>query len=391
MSLENTPIETPKTADIAKFIQNEYKSLTGVTTIPEGGTVWTLSWALAAIYILIYRFGTWAFNQIFFSRADSYYKKERGREYGLFQGTGLRAVLEGITGGGTPSALLPAGTLYQSVDNQGIYSVDSDAFVDPSGDLVAQVRANEVGADFTLSAGQQLTLVSPLAGIPTILFVTSVITDGEDPESDEAYFDRIDSRIKRPPQGGSPGDYFLWSTEVDGVIDVVLYEQVSGEIDVYPIVEGDNGIDRKPSASDIQRVEDSIESSGQFVYNDRRPIGADVNVDYIGLEEYRVEIEGFTSNGGTPTQEQAIYDEINNYLGGLRPTNPGLGKEGDTTEVNANIIFSIVNTITLAAGFTVDDVRTYFIPTSAPEEQVLPKRPLAPAKIVQFVSLTIIS
>ena len=286
MSLEDIPIKTPTTGGISEFIQNEYKSLTGATYLSTGGPVWTMAWALAAIYVLLYRFGTWAFNQIFWSSADPSNKKERGSEYGMSQGTGQKAVLEVVGGGGTPAATLPSGTLVQSVEGGYLYRTTSEATVTGGGSVTVQIQSDLPGEEYSTAGGSNsVQLVAPLAGIPNILFATLLVTPGIDTEEDEDYFTRIYSRMIRQPQGGSPGDYFLWATEVGGIIDIVIYIDAAGEIDVYPIADGTNGSDKIPSGAEITAVAASIDTSGQFVYMDRRPIDADVTEQTIGLED----------------------------------------------------------------------------------------------------------
>lgn len=391
MSIENAPISAPTTADIAEFIQNEYKSLTGVISIPDKGVVWVWSWALASLYILLYRFGNWSFNQIFFSTADAYYKKARGREYGINQGAGLRSTVVVSFTGGTPGAVIPRGTLYKSKATEKLFSTQVE-YILSGGTVYVDIQANDSGVEGNLPLATVVELVSPLAGVPTVATVSSLAVEGEDPETDEDYFTRIDTRIKLAPQGGSPGDYFLWSTEVDGVEDILIYTLTSGEVEVYPITEGTLASDKIPSPSDIDRVVDSINTSNNFTYHDRRPIDADVTVKSFGLEGYRVEIDGWAANGGTPSLLTTIEDELRTYFGGLRPEIPQLGKTGAITEVNANMVFTIVNTITqaYATPFTVDDVRTYYIPSGGgAHQQLLPKRSLGVAKLAQYSGVTL--
>jgi uncharacterized phage protein gp47/JayE len=391
MSLNNAPITTPTTEGIAEYIQNEYKSLTGVTSIPTGGIVWTWSWALAAIYILLYRFGTWSFNQIFFSSADAYYKKERGREYGIYQGVGLRATLLGLVTGGTPLAVIPRGTLYYDKALDLLYTTVTDITINGAGDDVyIELQASEVGEKYNILTGTILELVSPLAGVPNIATISSRPIDGADPESDDDYFSRVDSRIKRAPQGGSPGDYYLWATEVDGIEDILLYLTNAGTVQVYPIAEGILASDKQATTTEKDRVEESIRTSGEFVYNDRLPLSAELEVYNFGLENYRVEIIGWAANGGTPTLLDTVEDEIKAYMGTRRPANPQLGVTGEVVEVNNNIIFSIINTITLAqtSPFTVDNVQTYFIPSLGPDELLNPKRAIGVASLAEYNGIT---
>jgi len=389
MILEDTPITTPKTTEISDFIKNDYKSKQGVATIPEDGTVATFANSLAGIYILIYRFGTWAFKQIFFNTANAFYKKERLREEGLHQGEGVKAVLNSGLTGGTPLAVLPAGTFYEYEDL--IFKTLSDHTM-TGGGLLVPVQALDVGSIYNLPAtGTKLTIVSPLTGVPaTLTVVEPQITEGQDPESNEAYFERGEKAIQIKPQGGSPGDYFQWSTEVQGIVCIALYTLTTGGVNVYPIATG-TGNDRIPSALQLQEVADSIDTSGNFVYHDRKPITAGVTVSEIFQESYKVEIDGFIANGGTNAIKDLIDAEIEKYIDTRRPENKPLGVTGGESEVAVNAVFTIVNSITNPYKFTVDDVRVFVFDGYGTYQRIAVKRPLPPATLGLFDTVDYVS
>lgn len=384
MTLENTPVKTPKTTAIKDFIVNTYKSLQNITELSSSGPVATMAEALAGIYILIYRYGTWAFNQIFFDSADDVNKKRRGNELGLQQGEGDTARLQCLESGGTTAATLAAGTLY--VFNDLVFQTVSSTVVDAGGNIAAELVAQESGSQYTLQINDVLDIVSPLAGIPVTLTVASIVSEGQDGQPDSEFFDQIDKNIKLRPQGGSPGDYFQWVIGVAGITDIFYYQLESGEINVFPIAIG-SGVDRFPSAADIIAVTAAINTSGEFVYHNRRPIGAAVSVLTASNEDYKIEIDGFYTNGGDAALALTIDNEITEYIETRRPENPSLGKTGDETEVSKNLIFNIVNNLTInsTVGFTVDNVRVWVLIPGNPDEEILIKRKL-PAENIASVS-----
>lgn len=350
MALPNTPIETPTTLEIQEFIVEYYKAARGITSLPDKSIVRILAGGIAAIYVTLFMFATWAFNQIFIGDADPFWVETRGRELGIDPKGGQNAIMTCLVTGAT-AAQIEQGTLYQY--NDIAYTVNANATV-VNGEATIFVEAPEIGEAFEISPGEEITLVKPIVGVPAIATVQEISTDGVSEESDDDYYQRVDTRIKLPPQGGAPGDYFLWTTEVEGISDCYVYQTEAGDVDVYPIAEGD-GADRIPSPAQITEVEQSIETSGEFVYNDRRPVNDNVLVSLISNEDYDVEILGF-GVGRPPSLEQDIEAELKKYFEARRASNPALGKTGNINLVNINAIVTIINTLTTAAGFSITGV-----------------------------------
>ena len=70
-------------------------------------------------------------------------------------------------------------------------------------------RANTIGPGFSLAAGVQLTLSTPIVGIDFIN--VNFITDGFFAESDSSLASRIISAWQNPPGGGSVADFERWA------------------------------------------------------------------------------------------------------------------------------------------------------------------------------------
>lgn len=370
MAFPTTPQQTLTTKEIEDYIVNAYKSKVGVTTVPEKGIIRAMAGALAGIYVLLYRLGNWAFRQIFIQTADPEAVTARGEELGIFQGVGTVAVMRAQCSGVTASTI-PAGTLYQINDN--VYTT-TDAATPVVGIATLTLQAPQAGEAFQLSPGDVLQIVRPSAGIPETATIVQVVTEGEDPESFEDYFNRVDARIKRPPQGGSAADYYLWATEVEGIVDCLVYNTQDFVL-VLPIAEGE-GDERFTTESQRTAVTASIESSDSTGYNDRRPVTHNVFVAQVLAEDYNVTINGFGS-GRPQTLIDNIESEIQKYFDSRRPLLAGLGFTGNINFVNRNDLTTIVNTLTNAEGFSISSVNVTVNGSSVAVSRALPQSTIA--------------
>lgn len=123
--------------------------------------------------------------------------------------------------GGEPAALIPAGQRYVG-GSKAIYEVMAPGgVIDNSGQAIVQVEAIVPGSAANQSGGSELSLISPLAGIPSTATVApGGLTGGTGEEDDEALRARLAAHVQRPPQGGAEHDYIAWAKMVPGVTRV---------------------------------------------------------------------------------------------------------------------------------------------------------------------------
>lgn len=378
MAFLNTPVQVQTTRELYNEIIAVYKGFTGVTTVPEKGIISGMAWAMASIFVTLFRLGNWAFRQIFIQTADAQWVEERGNELGIIKKPGQKAIMTASVTGAT-AASIPAGTLYQI--NDVVYQTTATATV-TSGEATITIQATTAGAEFELSVSDELSLVQPVVGVPSTAIVASVVTEGLDSEDNDEYKTRVDTRIKKPPQGGAAFDYFLWATEVDGIIDVLVYETNSGDVDVYPIADGADE-DKLPTAGQLESVEDEIETSGDSEFQDRRPLGASVNVEIASNIEISVVINGFGSDRPQAVKD-SIESELTRYFDERRPSNPLTGKVGSIVEVNVAQVLTLVNTITIANGFSVGGVQLFNGPSEIFVRYFIPQGNLTTRGVVTY-------
>ncbi|WP_394294615.1 baseplate J/gp47 family protein [Aeromonas rivipollensis] len=119
----------------------------------------------------------------------------------------------------------PVGTVLQHKDGRQ-YSVTSSA--SPSSGVVAvEVQAVVVGAAGNLSAGEVLTLVTPVPGLQAN-GVSGDISGGADIEPISELLERLLFRKRNPPMGGAVADYVAWMREVPGVTRAWAYDAWQG-------------------------------------------------------------------------------------------------------------------------------------------------------------------
>ncbi|STV64147.1 Uncharacterized homolog of phage Mu protein gp47 [Klebsiella pneumoniae] len=87
---------------------------------------------------------------------------------------------------------------------------------DPSaGKITVTVQADETGLSGNLTAGDVLTLISPVAGVNSDGVVADAgISGGADVESVAELLTRLLYRKRNPPTGGALHDYVIWATEL---------------------------------------------------------------------------------------------------------------------------------------------------------------------------------
>ena len=147
---------------------------------------------------------------------------------------------------------MPEGTQIQTEDGA-VYVTTAE-----SSDGTALIRAAVAGKAGNASAGMELTLVSPIAGIQSVC-VASELTGGADAEDDEALRERLLYRQKTPPKAGTKADYVKWALEVPGVTRAWCFpkELGQGHVTVRFMTDGmtENGV---PNETMIKAVTDHI-------------------------------------------------------------------------------------------------------------------------------------
>jgi len=226
-------ITIPTAAQIRDQIVADIEGKIG-QTIPAAPKAFfrVLATALAGVLALLYRFGGWAYRQIFPQTADADGLALIGEQYGLVRGAAVAAVFQ-AEATGTEDTIIPAGTLW-TLDV--IVYEQKDAVTISSGVATIILEALTTGDDTNRTAGDVLSIVSPLAGVDQEITAGATTTTGEDAEDLETYRARILTRLRNRPQGGATPDYVTWALEVAGIVKAFAFRTDAGEVTVYPLV-----------------------------------------------------------------------------------------------------------------------------------------------------------
>lgn len=206
---------------------------------------------------------------------------------------------------GTPSTVVPAGTQATRADGV-LYALASAATIGGGGTVDADWTCLAPGTDGDCTAGQILTLTSPVSGVISSVEVVETATPGEDEETLQALKLRYLERLANPPQGGATADYKAWAKEaLPGVVRKVWVLGADdyggpGTVNVRFSVTGDDPV---PSGDQVDAVDAYIQA--------RRPVTANVDVVAPSTQEWSMEIEAVALAGyDLDTVKDGIYAEI---------------------------------------------------------------------------------
>lgn len=170
---------------------------------------------------------------------------------------------------GTSGVVVPAGTALQRSDGVGFVSAADATLV--GGAALVPVAATVAGVVGNATAGTQVTLVQPVAGVSSAALVaTGGLVQGADRESDEALRGRVLARIQQAPMGGSQADYVAWALQVPGVTRAWCYPLEGGVGKVVVRFVRDADATLIPDAAEVAAV--------QAYIDDLRPVCAQVTV-----------------------------------------------------------------------------------------------------------------
>ncbi|MGD2215153.1 MAG: baseplate J/gp47 family protein [Gemmatimonadales bacterium] len=171
---------------------------------------------------------------------------------------------------GSVGASVPTGTEARRNDGL-IYLVDAPGGVIGGGGTVTlAATAEEEGEDYDSTAGQALTLTSPLSGVDSACEVgAGGFTGGVSEETLSALRGRVLDRLSEPPQGGAVADFVAWTKAACANVREVWVspnEPLFGEITIRFIVDPATGlpVDAIPSAGQAQAVRDYIRGTASY-------------------------------------------------------------------------------------------------------------------------------
>jgi uncharacterized phage protein gp47/JayE len=312
-----------------------------------------LAKAIGMSFVTFQQYGAWMLLQLFPKTAS--FKdvkvgsitvnplKMWGELLGIYHKTGQRAErmieIDVITQGGT----LYSGTQIVNPDTQMVYQTLGDVALD-SDDVTVGIRATRVGIIGNVDNGASLSFMNAPDTVEKDVSVYSATQTGTDPETEDAYRERVMERFIAWPQGGAMADYKLWAEEVEGVrnaypysgwVDHGIEEFTSRAGQVFVYIE--SSADPHGIPGDLLRdeVKDHIEHDDDGL-SSRRNINADVYVLAITRRIFDVEITGLAAPDLSAVRSD-IEEALSQYFLSLVPG----GQAGYTTLLPRRDIVSV--------------------------------------------------
>lgn len=356
-------LSTPTTREISDNILAQLESSLNQTIplLPKS-FLRVLTKALAAVFVLLYKYAGFTFLQLFV-RTATYAETE-------VNGATIRPLVEWgrLIGVGDPTAATQAELVVNvTVETQGgvlaagaqLFSAGGAVYVTLSGvslnasTVRAIVRAVEPGTDGNLAAGDVLTFANPLADVARETVVTSQTVTAADAEATEVYRQRVLDRFQKRPQGGAYADYEQWGETVEGIVNVYPYTGYPGEVDVYAeaTVASSGSADGIPTTAQLQAVLDAINlDDGDRAT--RRNANAFVNAYPITRTGFDVTVSGIALVDDLGQVQTDITAALDGYFRSAEPFILGLSIPPRLDYLTQTRIAALVEDVVTAAGGT---------------------------------------
>lgn len=362
-------LQTPTTKDISNNIiaQLETSLNQTIPLLPKSFTR-VLAKAMAAVFVLLYKYGGFIFLQVFVQTASDADTEINGVtvnplvQWGRLIGVGdptsaTSAQLLIDIDVETQTGVLDSGTQLINTDNGVTYvtvaSVALNAAVVQATILAVSDQADGGGAGVigNLEPGAIVSFANPLPNVARNATVDSQVVTGANGESTEVYRQRVIDRFQKTPQGGAYADYEQWGEEVAGIVNVYPYtSDCPGQVDVYveATVASSGDPDGIPTNAQLQAVLDSIELDENGLAS-RRPANALANSFPISRVPFEVQVAGLIVDNLSEVQG-SITTAVEEYFLGREPYIPGLSIPPRKDRVTATAVGSVVDDIVSASG-----------------------------------------
>lgn len=373
-------LQTPTTAEIsANIIAQLEATLNQTIPLLPKSFLRVLAKTLAAVFILLYKYGGFTFLQIFVSTASINETTVNGIKISPLIAWG-RLIGVGDPVAATQAELLiditvenqvgslPSGSQLINADN-GVTYITIGAVLLDAATVQATIRAvsdqaggGGAGAIGNLEPGDIVSFANPLANVARDTVVDSQVVTGADGEGTEVYRQRIIDRFQKRPQGGATADYEIWGEEVAGIVNIFPYTgNDPGEVDVYveATVASSGDPDGIPTGAQLQAVADSIELDENGLAT-RRPANAFVNVFPITRTGFDTVVSDLSVDN--PSQVQSdITDAITEFFLAAEPFVDGLTIPPRKDRITRSALIGLVEDIVTSVNGTFTTVT--FTPT----------------------------
>lgn len=362
---------TPTTKDLSdNMIAQLEATLSQTIPLLPKSFMRVLAKAMAAVFILLYKYAGFIFLQMFVQTASAKDTDINGATvnpltlWGRLIGVGDRVaatnaeLLIDITVTDQVGSL-PSGSQLVNSDNGVTYiTIGTVLLTAPTVQATVRAVADQAGGGGAgvlgnLENGDVVSFANPLANVSRSALVDSQVVTGADGEAVDAYRQRIIDRFQKRPQGGAYADYEQWAEEVAGILNAYPYTGSPGEVDVYTeaTIASSGDPDGIPTAAQLQAVLDNI-NTDQNGLASRRNANAFVNSLPITRESFDVAVTSITGVPDLGQTQADITAALTEYFLAAEPFIPGLSIPPRRDSVTNISVLSIIQDIVTAAGGT---------------------------------------
>ncbi len=285
--------ERPTLKTLISRIEDDTESRIGISQLRRSNAN-VFSRVLAGAVHGLYGFIEYINKQCFFDTAEDQYLDRWASIFGVKRKAATKASGTIKFSYSDEQVTVPSGTILQSEDS---VRYKTTSAVDEDG--VASIEAIEAGADGNQTAGDILSLASPIAGVLSEATIVG-LAGGADAEDDESLRARLLSRARETPAGGSEADYVQWALEVAGVTRAWCFPEEDGEGTVTVRFVCDDASPIVPDETLLQHVKDYIDT--------KRPVTAHLSVEAPTLVEVPITISGLLP--ATDAVKEAVQAEL---------------------------------------------------------------------------------
>lgn len=361
-------LDTPTTAEInATIIAQLEATLNQTIPIFPKSFLRTLAKVLAGVFILLFKYSGFMFEQIFIATASDQETIVNGEvivpltEWGRLIGVGdpVAATQAELTIDITVTnqvGTLPSGTQLFGATNGVTYITIGDVALDaPVKSATIRAVSDQAGGDGSgvignLDNGEIASFANPLANVVRETVVTATTVVGANAEATEVYRQRVIDAFQKRPQGGATADYEQWGEEVAGIINVYPYTgSQAGTVDVFSEADSTIDPDGIPPPALLLDVFDSIELDVAGLPT-RRPANAFINSLAISRTTFDVRVTALAIPTDQPATEADITEAIEDFFRDAEPFIVGLTVSPRRDRITSNALNGIVQQIVDAAG-----------------------------------------
>lgn len=257
----------PTLQELITRVEGEIRSGLGIVTLLRRSFLSVIARVMAGLSHTVLGFITYIEKQAFPDTAEGEYLLRWAGIWGVFQKPATYAKFRcAVTG--TAGTVIPVSTIYRRTDGVE-YFTEAALTLTGANDKIVLI-AVVAGLTGEVAVSDQISILSPIAGLDSISTVDLIIIEPEDIETIESLRARLIDRIQNPPSGGAATDYIQWALAVPGITRSWVGPQAlgPGTVVVYVVNDNDNPI--TPSPAKITEVADYIEVL--------RPVTANVSV-----------------------------------------------------------------------------------------------------------------